>query len=147
MIYLAVPIKHPDPEVVKYRLTVASQVAARLHDAGVPVFSPASHAAGFLPYSTQISPCTWDYWQRIDLPILRACCDMLAILCLDGWETSEGVRAEIQSAHEIGIPVIFLVRCECCGHGLGAFASSGAPVVRPDISELLRDRLDHDNNK
>lgn len=113
MIYLACPIKHTDPLIEAWRCAVATRAAASLHDAGIPVFSPATHGHGFAKLSSTRQG--WDYWSRIDLPILLSCCSILVVLELDGWEQSQGVRAEIEAA-EVGstlIPVAHVKWCEC----------------------------------
>lgn len=113
MIYLATPIKHTDPLIESWRVSVATRAAASLHDAGIPVFSPATHRHGFA--KTAGTRQGWDYWSRVDLPILRHCCDVLVVLDLYGWRSSLGVQAEIEEV-EAGprlIPIVHIKWCTC----------------------------------
>lgn len=106
MIYLAVPIKHDDPAVVKFRVGTANLIAARLHDAGIPVFSPASHSEAFIELCKVRQP--WGYWSAVDLPILLRCCNFLAVIGLPGWRESVGVSAEIELAETDGKPWVII---------------------------------------
>lgn len=108
MIYLATPIKHEDPAVVAFRIATANQVAAKLHDAGIPVFSPASHSEAFIDLCEVRQP--WSYWSAVDLPILKRCCSVLAVIAVPGWMESVGVSAEISEAEAIGMKVILIDR-------------------------------------
>ncbi len=90
MIYLAIPYSHPDPEVREQRFQTANTVAACLMAAGHHVFSPISHThpialAGDLPLG-------WDFWAEYDRQILSIC-NMVIVLCVDGWLESKGVQA------------------------------------------------------
>lgn len=111
MIYLATPIKHTDPTVESWRVQVATRAAASLHDAGIPVFSPATHGHGFAKIAGTRQG--WDYWSRVDLPILTNCCSMLAVLNLSGWTESVGVQCEIRESGIVGIPIVHIKFCIC----------------------------------
>lgn len=74
---------------------------------GNTVISPIAHSHGvadFLPDNLRLDG---DFWMEQDLPLL-ARCDEMAVLCLDGWENSNGVKKEIAFAEEHGIPVRYL---------------------------------------
>lgn len=141
MIYLATPIAHPDPIVVSWRVEVATRAASSLHDAGITVFSSATHGCGFAKLSSIRQG--WDYWSRIDLPILLRCCTVLAVLDLDGWEQSQGVGAEIEAA-EVGsalIPIIHVKWCTNCDHPLSwhnpRTGCRGFPSVLSSVRHLI----------
>lgn len=141
MIYLATPIAHLDPLIEAWRCAVATRAAASLHDAGVPVFSPATHGHGFARLaSTQQGR---DYWSRIDLPILLRCCTVLVVLDLEGWEQSAGVGAEIE-ATEVGSALIQIVHvkwCTNCDHPLSRHSPhtdcQGFPSVLSSVHRLI----------
>ena len=105
LIYLATPYSHEDPAIRQERFEVVNRVAASLMLAGEHVYSPISHThpialAGDLP------KC-WDFWQEFDRLMLSKCYKML-ILRQEGWQESEGVKAERGIARELGIPVEFI---------------------------------------
>lgn len=111
MIYLAVPIAHPDPAVVKYRVDTATGIAVSLYEAGIPVFSPATHGYGFASLADRhpVHPSrSWEYWSKIDRQILTRCCTIMAVIPLLGWEESVGVGAELKAAEEERIPTCIL---------------------------------------
>lgn len=104
LVYLACPYTHPDPAVRKTRFRAANQAAAILMAAGVHVFSPITHThpillAGDLPHG-------WDYWEEYDRAVMSAC-RALVVLQAEGWDLSEGVRAETAIAEQLGLPCYF----------------------------------------
>jgi hypothetical protein len=106
MIYLAIPYSHSDPEVREQRFQMANIGAARLMGQGHHVFSPISHThpialAGDLPLG-------WDFWAEYDRQILSIC-NTVVVLCLDGWQESKGVQAEIALAGSMDIPVLYVL--------------------------------------
>lgn len=101
MIYLACPYSHPDAAVRLSRFQAANIAAARLMRAGEIVFSPISHSHPMVEHGL---PGDWEFWERFDRIMLRACCEMV-VLAVDGWEESRGVAAEIRLADEMDIPI------------------------------------------
>lgn len=101
MIYLASPYSHPDAAVRQKRFEAACRAAATLLRAGLPVFSPVAHSH---PIAMHGVPTTWDFWKQIDREYLRRCSSVFVLL-MPGWETSVGVKAEMEFALKAGIPV------------------------------------------
>jgi len=104
VIYLACPYSHVDPEVSRRRYVQVTHAAYRLMVQGWTVFSPITH-------SHPIEKITgthqgWEFWEAQDLPILRKS-DVLGILCLEGWQYSKGVKAELEEARRLALPVLF----------------------------------------
>jgi nucleoside 2-deoxyribosyltransferase len=104
MIYLASPYTHPDTHIRQWRFREACRAAAALLRAGVTVFSPIAHSH---PLARFGMPTSWEFWSQVDREYLSRC-DVLAVLTLAGWRESVGVQAEIQLAHELGIPVVYV---------------------------------------
>lgn len=50
---------------------------------------------------------TFDFWLAYDFNVLRRC-DELMVLTIPGWKESIGVRAEIQLANQLGLPINYL---------------------------------------
>jgi sugar phosphate isomerase/epimerase len=101
-IYLASPYSHQDPAVREARWRAVCAVAARLMGAGLYVYSPIAHThpiaeAGDLPKG-------WDYWQGFDRAML-AHAKELWVVTMEGWDQSAGVKAEVEIAQELGLPV------------------------------------------
>lgn len=131
LVYLACPMKHNNRAVVQSRCEAATRVAAYLHDNDIPVFSPATHGLGLTSVIAKTArQQPWEYWAKIDLPILTNCCTRLVVLALPGWEESIGVRAEIDTARSIGLPVILLSPwLTGIAHSLGCRVNQLPPVL------------------
>ena len=75
----------------------AREVAIRVWQAGHVAICPHLNTAHFDGYAPD------EVWLQGDLEILRRCD---AITFVDGWECSEGARAEAKLAKELGLEVI-----------------------------------------
>lgn len=104
LIYLAAPYRHNNPAVVEWRVEQINRKCAELMAAGHLVFSPISHSH---PIAMQGNlPKNWAFWENYDRVMLSKC-DELLVLKLPGWETSEGVQAEIRIAEGLGLTISF----------------------------------------
>jgi len=106
-VYLASPYAHPDPAIMQTRYEAAVRVAGTLMREGVAVYSPIAHNH---PIAQAVDlPRTWDFWRRMDLPILAAA-KRVCVLCLEGWQESVGVgvSAELEFAQQRGMRVVLL---------------------------------------
>ncbi|NLF18649.1 MAG: DUF1937 family protein [Lentisphaerae bacterium] len=101
MTYLASAYTHPDPVVREQRFREACRHAATLMREGEMVYSPIAHSHCIARFGL---PVDWGFWAAHSRAML-ARCDRLAVLELDGWETSVGVQHEIEIARAMGIPV------------------------------------------
>ena len=104
MIYLASPYSHPDPEVRAARLRQTCRHAARLVRKGRLVYSPIAHSHML---AEQGLPADWPFWAEHSRWMLSACRE-LVVLALPGWEESTGVKAEVEIAQGLGLPVRFV---------------------------------------
>lgn len=103
LIYLASPYSHTDESVVEARFIHAAKAAAWLvkQFPDENVFSPIVHShvmhkmGGLGGLGGD-----WEFWKRIDTDYLHRC-DQLVILCLPGWDTSTGVKAELELARDM----------------------------------------------
>ena len=121
MIYLASPYTHANPSVREQRYQAACRATAALIRAGQVVFSPIVHSHPLVAFGLA---GTWETWERIDRAFLERC-DEVAVLMLDGWDQSVGVRAELRIAREMGKPVRFL---EVDATGLPTLADGAAQM-------------------
>ena len=104
LVYLACPYSHPDPEVRESRFLAATHAAATLTAAGVHVFSPITQTHPILLAGDL--PRRWEYWEAYDRAVLSTC-RALVVLQLEGWDCSEGVRAETAIAEQLCLPCYF----------------------------------------
>jgi hypothetical protein len=105
--YLASPYSHPDPEVKADRFVEACRVAGELMKAGRLIFSPIAHSHPIEQYFVDGKAEGHVFWLEQDFALLRHAAKLL-VLRLPGWEQSKGVKAEIDAAEAIGIPVHYL---------------------------------------
>ena len=112
MKYLASPYSHPESSVRDERTRQATEAAAVIMvKQGDIVFSPLTHSVPIDQYIRKQYGMEFGYevWvQKVDLHILNKC-SALYVLLLKGWDSSKGVRMEIDHAVKNGIPIIPLL--------------------------------------
>lgn len=101
MIYLAIPYTGNEEESYE----IANRVAGVLMGRGEIVFSPISHTHAIAEVSDL--PTEWQFWEKQDEFFLR-CSTELMVVCLDRWDHSRGVTAEIDLAESEGVKVSYL---------------------------------------
>lgn len=104
--YLAGPYTHPDPSVMEQRFTRMNHFAARLIEAGWPVFSPITHSH---PIALHMPPeeNNWATWIAQDYAILEKCSRVFCLMA-DGWRESQGVSGELDFCRRNEIPIVYL---------------------------------------
>ena len=104
-VYLAIPYNDNSSTLRAYRFAVANQVAAELMQRGYIVFSPISHSH---PIAEQCElPKGFEYWQTWNNSFIEWC-DVFAVIKLDGWNESRGVRQELEYAKELDKELSFI---------------------------------------
>lgn len=112
LVYLATPFHHKDKAVMDKRFDVINRIAADLMCKGVHIYSPISHC---YPMALVASlPTGWGFLNELDRKIIRMCTKLIVVK-QEGWDRSEGVKAEIGIANEFGIPVEYMEYNEECG--------------------------------
>ena len=102
-VYLASPYKHKNPEVMKQRFEMACYVAGVLMNRDEVVFSPIAHNHSIAQQHEL--PKGWDFWKKFDKRFLL-CSKALYILMIPGWKESVGVKAEVEIALRMKLPII-----------------------------------------
>lgn len=103
--YLATPYSDaPGGQEHAYR--IACIIAANLIRKGVMVFSPIAHGH---PIATLggIEGRDGLTWERINGDVL-ATCEGLIVAMMPGWDTSAGIKAEIQAAYDWMMPIWYM---------------------------------------
>jgi hypothetical protein len=106
-VFISSPYSHPDADVLEARTRAAGDLAAYLwRERGMLAFSPIAHwheigRRNHLPGHAK----AWAAWNR---QFVRMC-DLVHVLCIDGWDASIGVAMEIEWAHDFNIPVIYVI--------------------------------------
>lgn len=103
--YLATPYsKYPAGIDAAFRDACLN--AALLIRAGIPVFSPIAHTHP-IAMEGEIDPFDHSVWLEADKAFMDAA--KAIIVCqMEGWETSYGVRVEIEEFQQAGKPVYYM---------------------------------------
>ena len=104
MIYLASPYSHDNSAVRELRFKLACRAAAQLMQSGFHVFSPIAHAHPIAEFGL---PKGWGFRKKYDREFVDWC-NECAVLCIDGWQESTGVQAEIDLFSQQGKPVVYI---------------------------------------
>ena len=102
--YLAAPLSSGDVTLEASRAFAASRVAGMMMDEDITLYSPLSH--GWLLKQFH-GDRPHDWWMAHCLPMLDRF-EYLVVLCLPGWDKSEGVQLEIEHALAAGIKLRWL---------------------------------------
>jgi hypothetical protein len=94
-IFVISPYTHPDIAVKECRVLEADYYIGELVRQGKVAYSTVSS----MHHITNLCnlPDSWDYWKR-HCEMMIASTYEVHVLCLDGWEESEGTQAEIEIA-------------------------------------------------
>lgn len=105
-IYLASPYSSDEQTVREYRYRIALKFTSAHLTHGRAIFSPIVNGVSLS--GTRDHLWGFVHWKEYDLSFLRHWATEFWVLCLDGWDESEGVLAEIKEAQELGLHVYFL---------------------------------------
>lgn len=107
-IYIAIPYSDKDPNVRLWRYTQLVSYATDLAARGIKIIAPVlwchpvhetAKATGIeIPYQYWIDVCDRDIRQASELHVIR----------MSGWDTSTGVKAEIEWATNNNIPIKYI---------------------------------------
>lgn len=102
-VYLASPYSGTTDQR-EQRLVAVCKAAADMMERGIVVYSPIAHGHTVSQYMPDMSH---QFWMDQCLPMLRRA-ERLAVLRIDGWESSKGVALEIEFAKNNNIPCSFV---------------------------------------
>jgi len=94
-IFIISPYTDPDEDVINQRALEADIYVGELTRQGKVCYSAISSMHHLL-HVLEL-PGTWKYW-RTHCEVMMKQASEVHVLCLDGWEQSEGVMAEIEIA-------------------------------------------------
>ena len=105
MIYLASPYSSPDKNLVQYRVEKTMQCTAALIRQKKFVWSPIVHCHEM---ATKFGlPTDAHFWMEYNFDFIRRS-EEVYVLRLEGWDKSVGIKAELEVAHALFIPVRFV---------------------------------------
>lgn len=104
MIFLSLPYSGTRDEIEE-RVAMMARFDAELMTKGFFTVSPVYKH--LMRQHVENTPGDWAYWGEYSIKLINRC-DRVIVLCLDGWEKSVGVEAEIAFALSVGIPVYYI---------------------------------------
>lgn len=96
--------KHPGGIDTAHR--EVCQLAAKLLEAGVPVFSPIAHTHT-IGLHCKKGQFDHDFWMEIDAPFMRTATGILVVTS-PGWQGSRGIAHEIAYFEREGKTIVYL---------------------------------------
>jgi len=117
MIYLISPYNNPDPEIRQERYKQIAYISGKLAESGIVTYSPIAYwhpiVTGFDKLDLGIDHLFWKFHNRKMISLST----QAFVVLLDGWQKSEGVKDDIQTAIEFSKPVEYLSIEQCLHYG------------------------------
>ena len=105
MIFLAMPYRHSDTEVVERRVRAGRRAAASLIDSGRSVVSPVVSFHETIQQEDAV-PKDFEYWETM-IEEMIVLSERVYVIMMPGYEDSEGVEREIELARKYKRPVSY----------------------------------------
>lgn len=102
MIFVAAPYWHFNKSIIEARVTEAALYCGDLIQKGNVVISPIVFGHKIIEHCSL--PNDFIFWDKFSLGLLDNCKE-LHVLELDGWGVSRGVKAEMEHAKKLNIPI------------------------------------------
>lgn len=99
MIYVACPFWDEDEKIRVYRRNKAIEYSEKLFFKGKLFYSPLLYSERFKDKKQKEN-----FWLNHGLKMVEVCTSM-HVLCLEGWEKSNGIKGEVAKAETLGIDV------------------------------------------
>ena len=107
MIFISAPYTHENVEVVEKRVEIIEKYVAECALSEIIALSPVLYYHNIV--KKYELPKTYTYWEHICISMLQKC-DMLFVLTMDGWDTSVGVKSELEVARRLNISIGYVNR-------------------------------------
>jgi len=102
-IYLACPYIHADRDVIESRVVKASKAAGYFMDKGDRVYSPITHGH-YINAHMDTQEGDHKFWLNQCYPDVVSA-EAVYVLAIQGWNSSKGVRWEVETAFAFNVPV------------------------------------------
>jgi hypothetical protein len=104
--YLASPYTHKSKSIMKRRERAVTHAAAKLTEQGYTLICPITTSAQLVQFMENTSS-VWADWEKNDKRLVKVS-DFVIVLCLDGWDKSVGVTAEIEYAKALNKSIMYI---------------------------------------
>jgi hypothetical protein len=103
-LYLASPYTHPNPLMRQFRYEAVRDFAAHLTLQRTWVFCPIMHSHDMC--LNHKFPYEFEFWHDWNCSMVYQSSGVI-VFQIEGWNTSRGLKAEIEYAQSIGRPVVY----------------------------------------
>lgn len=107
MIFISAPFNHSERSVREYRIQKAAEYSAYFLQKGILAINPTLYGLQLIQYTDNFNDTGWETWKPLCLGIMEHCTQCV-VITMPGWDTSTGVRGEIECAVQLGIPVKYI---------------------------------------
>jgi len=104
MIFVSGPYSSTNPDEKKARVKAIASACIKIMQSGDMAISPLTFGLSLIEKSEQSLPDSYEFWDRFCREFVKTA-DELWVLALDGYDSSSGVKDEIEAAKERKIPV------------------------------------------
>jgi len=108
-VYLASPYSSPWDQLKKNRFKEISLIAAYLYrqliKLNTVIYSPICHGVPMAVVDKNLQG-DYEYWRKFDEAFMLKSTKLM-VVCMGGWKKSKGVRAEIDFAKQIDLPIYY----------------------------------------
>jgi len=105
LIFLGAPYSHKDESVTDGRMKIFCRVVEYLINQGALVHSPL--LMHMVRKECPKIPGTWEYWESY-AQRLMVFSDLYVVIKLEGWDSSVGVKGELELAKKCKLPIMGL---------------------------------------
>lgn len=106
MIFVCTPYNHENPAIVEARYDFTVEYIAKRFVEGKFVFSPVVYAHNIVKKHNL--PQDWDNWNNFCIEFLKKATEV-HVLQQEGWENSKGIKAELEIAKMLNIPIKYII--------------------------------------
>lgn len=103
-LYIASPYTHDDPRMRQWRYEAVRDFAAFLTKQRTWSFCPIMHSHDMTLHHQ--FPHIFEFWHDWNCSMIYPSSGIV-VFQIEGWNTSRGVKAEIEYAQEIGRPIVY----------------------------------------
>jgi hypothetical protein len=103
-VFVSSPYSDDNEDVVEERVKIAQRYVAHLASDRIFAFSVIAYIHPILVENSL--PTDYEFWRDMCISSITAC-DVVHVLCVDGWDTSVGVADEIEVARSLGKRIVY----------------------------------------
>jgi len=104
-VFVSSPYSDPDQNVIEERVKVAQRYVAQLASNDILAFSVLAYIHPIL--KDHPLPTDYEFWKDLCVRGMEMC-EVVHVLCIEGWEDSVGVQDEIEIARSLKKRIVYI---------------------------------------